>query len=220
LPQSYREKYTEFLKPRSPLSLQPVFVRPEYSYLDVSSRVKYNIAQTSLGIDDIKSLVLSAIQNFNFSNLEGFNKTLHFSKLVAAIDAAQNSIISNDTRIRVLKYVAINPVGFNNYNISYDMPILEGSLITDVFRYDGKDTVLQDDGAGKINVISDGVYQSEIGGIDYNSGRITIGDLNLQTKSTLKISVTPKEADIASNRRTILRVLDSDIKIDVEQVRI
>ena len=220
LPESYREKYKDFLKPLSPLSLQPVFVTPSYSYLDISTRVKYNINQTSLGIDDMSSLVLSAITNFNFANLEGFNKTLHFSKLVAAIDGAQDSILSNDTRVNVIKYISVRPTGFNNYNFTYDMALVEGSLITDIFKFDGQDCFMRDDGEGKIFIIGNrGDTLNEIGGVNYNTGAVSIGDLNLMTKATLKFTVTPRESDVASNRRTILRVLESDIKIVVEQVR-
>lgn len=239
LPQRYRQKYSEYLKPRSPLSLQPVFVRPEYSYLSVDTRVKYNINQTSLGIADMESLVLSAIQNYNFNNLEGFNKTMHYSKLIAAIDAAQTSIVSNDTRVLVTKYISINPEAPTNYDIDFDMPIINdigqkpkgghpknqiSAVTTDTFIYDGEEVFIEDNGVGILNLVRDEGDQhtiiTEIGGVNYDRGIINIGDLRLNTKATLKFMVRPREADIIANRRTILRVLDSDIKINVEQVRI
>lgn len=239
LPQRYRQKYSEYLKPRSPLSLQPVFVRPEYSYLSVDTRVKYNINQTSLGIADMESLVLSAIQNYNFNNLEGFNKTMHYSKLIAAIDAAQTSIVSNDTRVLVTKYISINPEAPTNYDIDFDMPIINdigqkpkgghpknqiSAVTTDTFIYDGEEVFIEDNGVGILNLVRDEGDQhtiiTEIGGVNYDRGIINIGNLRLNTKATLKFMVRPREADIIANRRTILRVLDSDIKINVEQVRI
>ena len=79
LPESFKQRYRSFIKPRSPLSIDPVFIRPDYTYVTVDSLVKYDINRTSLNIDDIKSLVLSSIQSFNNENINGFGKTLRYS---------------------------------------------------------------------------------------------------------------------------------------------
>lgn len=239
LPPSYIEKYKEFIRPRAPLAIDPIFVTPEYLYLSIDSNVKYDINQTALNIDDITSLVLSAIQEFNSAELNGFNKTLFYSKLVTAIDAAQSSIVSNNTEVRATKFVPITNLQRNNYLIDFSLPIKNNigvkpgihspqlsAITSSTFKYQGLDCFLEDDGDGTINISQETgtshVTLTNVGTVDYNTGLIRLENIVFESiyGGALRISVIPKENDITSRKRSILRVLDSDIKINVQQVRI
>jgi len=216
LPTSYKNDFARFLKDRSPLSIQPVFVTPNYSYVMIDTTVKYSIKQTSLGIGDIQNLVLSAIQNFNFNSLETFNATMRYSNLVTAIDNAQTAILSNDTKIQIAKYIPINPMVRTNYNIRFDSPI--SAVRTDNFIYQGVDSFMGDNGSGVLNIIKSNGEIIEVGSVVYESGVVRIDDFEVSTKANLKVMAIPGEADISANKNTILRVLDDDIKITIEQV--
>lgn len=238
LPQSYMDKYRTYLRPRSPLSIQPMFVKPEYMYLSIDSNVKYDISQTSLGVDDIKGLVVSAIQNFNQTNLDGFDKTLFYSKLVTAIDAAQTAIISNDTTVNVSRYISLNRTNRENYRIDFAMalvqdigqkigshPATQRSVVrSSSFIFDGSTCFIEDDGAGNLNrVREDGdvhTILSRVGSVNYNTGVITLDDFYISDPfDQLKITVTPEEKDVTAKKRTILRVLEDDVNISITQVR-
>ena len=216
LPTSYKNDFARFLKDRSPLSIQPVFVTPNYSYVMIDTIVKYSIKQTSLGIGDIQNLVLSAIQNFNFNSLETFNATMRYSNLVTAIDNAQTAILSNDTKIQIAKYIPINPLVRTNYNIKFDSPI--SAVRTDNFIYQGVDSFMGDNSFGVLNIIKSNGEIIEVGSVSYETGVVRIDDFEVSTKANLKVIATPSEADISANKNTILRVLDDDIKITIEQV--
>lgn len=239
LPETYRQKYIDFIRPRSPLSIDPVFIVPNYMYLTVSSKVKYDITQSPLGVDDIRSLVVSAIQSFNYNNLNGFDKTLRYSKFVAAIDAAQTSIISNDTDVKVTQFISLNTGRRQNYTIDFDMPLVndigqktgehesrQRSVVhSDSFKFAGQTSFIEDDGLGNLNIVtSDATTHSivtKIGEVNYETGSMTLDNFIPQDlKPQLKITVTPREKDITARKRSILRVLDADIKVQVEQVRL
>ena len=216
LPTSYKNDFARFLKDRSPLSIQPVFVAPNYSYVMIDTTVKYSIKQTSLGIGDIQNLVLAAIQNFNFNSLESFNATMRYSNLVTAIDNAQAAVLSNDTKIQIAKYIPITPLVRTNYNIKFDSPI--SAVRTDNFIYQGVDSFMGDNGFGVLNIIKSNGEIIEVGSVSYETGVVRIDDFEVSTKANLKVIATPSEADISANKNTILRVLDDDIKITIEQV--
>ena len=239
LPDTYRAKYRDFIKPRSPLSIDPVFIVPNYMYLSVNSAVKYDITQTSLGVDDMKSLVVSAIQSFNFNNLNGFNKTLRYSKFVAAIDGAQDAIISNDTTVEATQFVSLNVAERTNYTIDFGMPLVNdigqkqgdhssnqrAVVHTDTFLYQGEQCSIEDDGLGNLVIIKSTTNThtqlTNIGSVNYETGVLRINNfLPQDQRPQLKITVTPREKDITAKNRSILRVLDADISVRIEQVRI
>lgn len=238
LPQSYMNKYRQFLKPRSPLSINPMFMKPEYMYLSIDTNVKYDISQTSLGVDDIKSLVVSSIQNFNQTNLDGFNKTLLYSKLVAAIDATQIAIISNDTTVNVSRYIQLSRVERMNYRLDFAMELVndigskqgehssnQRSVVkSSSFVFDGATCFVEDNGLGILNIVRDDgdthTILSEVGRVNYNTGVIELDNFYVNEEyNQLKITVTPREKDVIAAKRSILRVLEDDINVSITQVR-
>lgn len=241
LPESYKNKYYSFIKPRSPLSIDPLFVKPDYTYLSITTNVKYNINETSLNIDDIKSLVLSAIQNYNEQSINGFGKTLRYSKLVTAIDDAQASIISNDTEVLATKFITPASSGSNNYRLSFNLPLANDAAEVGSATYSGKsksavkssffifqdnECCFEDDGAGNLFIVKvtgiDRERVTKIGTVNYLTGSISIENVSFQQVygGVITFSVRTKDKDIESQASSILRVLDSDVKINVTQVRI
>ena len=241
LPDTYRQKYYDFIKPRSPLSIDPVFVIPNYMYLSVETNVKYDITQSPLGVDDIKDLVEAGIQSFNTNNINGFGKTLRYSKLVAAIDAVQPSIISNDTSVYVTQFMRVNSARRENYVLEFDMELVNdigqktgehpsnqrSVVYSEDFKFQGETVFIEDDGQGNLQIVAsapNGLTHRQltiIGTVDYETGRLTLENFVPQDqRNVLKFTVTPREKDVTARKRSILRVLDSDVKVTVEQVRL
>lgn len=244
LPQVFIDKYYAFVKPRAPLAIDPIFVKPEYTYLSINTSVKYDITQTSLNIDDIKSLVLSSIQTYNSDKLNGFGKTLRYSQLVTAIDDAQESIVSNDTEVHATKFIAYTDQR-SNYTIDFAFPLKNDSgrrigthdankhstVTSSPFEFQGEECFFEDDGAGNIQIVKydfrsdvsarQHVVLATIGTVNYDSGVIILENFAATRVygNELKVSVEARDKDITSQRKSILRVLDEDINIGVIQVR-
>ena len=238
LPPILQQKFLDYIKPRSPLSITPVFVTPEYAYLTINTKIKYDNTQTALGIDDIKALVEAAIQTFNFNQLDGFNKALRYSKLLTAIDNASNAIVSNDTEILVTKYQPLDILNRQNYTLDFNMPLVNNlgqkiaspsqdqlSVVrTNSFNSGAERVLIEDDGAGNLNIVTDTnprTVITKVGSVDYESGLVEFDDLQIKTRDNfLKIDVRPREKDVDAQQRTILRVLDDDINIEVEVINV
>jgi len=241
LPPSKANEYKNFIKRRSPLSIDPIFVEPAYTYLDVNCRVKYDINQTSLTQQDIRSLIFSTIQDFNTENINGFRKTLFYSRFIAAIDNSLGAIVSNDTEVKAVKLLTPEPGETRNYDIRFDMALRDdiGQLSGDhpnqeiaivesgPFLYNNEICFLEDNGEGVMRIMT-GVEKNhreveKIGTVNYDTGEIKLEGFQpdaILNANELAVTARTAEVDITSARNTILSIRDADIRVRVEQVRI
>ena len=242
LPQSKVDEYYQFLKPRSVVSIDPVFVNPDYTYISVTSNIKYNINVTPLNADDIRTLALSAIIKYAQDNINSFNRTLRYSKLVNAIDNASSGIISNETDIVGIKYfipATLTPGRNYQLNFGYELsPSQEGitpqhrvvathAIFSTAVTYNNQRAFFEDDGNGTVNYItidaSNGAHQilGRAGRVDYKNGTLYIDNLNITDYegNQIKIYGRSAEKDIISTKDIILNIVDSDVNLTITEVR-
>ncbi len=105
LPKIKEAEYKRFLRSRSSVAIEPLFVSPDYTYLYVNTNIKYNINLTGLNPEDIRTFVIDSILNHASTNLNNFGRTLRYSRFIRDIDSAEASIISNETKIELIKYL-------------------------------------------------------------------------------------------------------------------
>ena len=237
-PQGLKDELYNFIKPRSPLSIDPVFVDPEYLFLAVDTNVRYSINQTSLKVSDIKTLVTSAVSQFNADNLNDFKKTLRYSRFVEAIDGAHFSVISNDTFVRPYKIIIPSLSAAANYIINYGFELSnfnnstpfklqnEVSAITSsFFTFNNRQCLIEDDGFGVLNIVSLVGNAHEIvkpiGTVNYTSGSINLNGFIVQgyDGDGVRIFVDAKTRDIFSTKNVILEIRDADINVTIEAIR-
>lgn len=240
LPIIKQNEYKRFLRARSSVAMEPIFVSPDYTYLHVVTNIKYNINKTGLNPEDIRTYVIDSILNYAATNLNNFARTLRYSKLVNAIDVAEGSIISNETEVELVKY--ITPVLNTTQNLTIDfknalestLPLLaEEHAATDIhaisstsFTYAGiQNCHLEDDGDGKIRVVTPIGTQHktviEVGTVDYDLGIVRISNLNISNYAgtSLKIYARPATKDISSVQNVILNIIESDVDVTIQQIR-
>ena len=239
LPDFKKNEYYNFLKTRSPLSIEPIFIEPDFLYYRLYSNVKYNLNTTTTSAETIKSLVTSVINNYNNIYLNDFNTTIRYSKLITDIDDAYSSIISNDTEIDVYKKIDVLLGQTNNYVINFDMPLKndlpkkstkhlisdEYTLRSSIFTYSGRRVILEDDGDGIVKITKfDKLYNTftiNAGTVNYDTGEIKLNNFLIDTfeGTSFKIYVKPRYKDISSTKKTILTLEPSELYITVEAVR-
>lgn len=105
LPKIKETEYKKFLRSRSSVAIEPIFVSPDYTYLYVNTNIKYNINLTGLNPEDIRTYVIDSILNHASTNLNNFGRKLRYSRFIRDVDSAENSIISNETKIELVKYL-------------------------------------------------------------------------------------------------------------------
>lgn len=243
LPSSKADEYTNFLKPRSIVSIDPVFLNPDYVYVALTTTVRYNVNVSPINADDVRTLVLIAISNYAKNNLNDFNRTLRHSKLVEAIDSSSSGIVSNETDVVGVKYFRPVLNTNENYRLNFGFPLKtqtktiggdhsvpEDDIVTSSnFIYNGKRVHLEDDGAGGIDYVSTTRLGSQVvstvigraGTVDYETGTLTLSRFNVYSWEgpAIKIYAKPRTLDVTSSKSIILNVLDEDVTIDVEAVR-
>ena len=240
VPTSKKTEYTTFISTRAPLTIRPVFIEPNYTYVSVNSNVKYNVNQTSLNPEDINTLVTDAIQNYNLTNLNNFKATLLYSRLVNQIDNAHASIVSNETDYVLMKKIVPSTSTQKNYTIEFNTALDDAlpsqplnhiasdrhTVYSTKFYYSGQLVSLEDDGVGKMRIVSENANGEhttllDIGTVDYTNGRILLNNF-LTTNyvgDAIRIYVMPKGKDNSSNKNTILEIPNDEINVTVQIVR-
>lgn len=238
-PESKKTEYKNFIDRRSPFGIRPVFVDPEFSYLSVRSKVRYDVNVTSASRETLKSIIKNAVVDFNEEYLNDFNVILRNSKLETEIDASDASIISSVTKTQI--YKKINPrLGLSeNFRLNFGVPIIDTipekedlhrstdvhALVSSLFIFNSEQVLLEDDGSGNIRVMkTDGFINEKIknvGKIDYNTGQVEINGLVVDSfqGSSIKLFVTPVDPDVVASKNSILTIEDDEIIIDLEEVR-
>lgn len=233
LPESKKTEYYRFLKPRSPVSIDPVFVDPEYTYINVISSIKYNINTTRLTADDINTLAKSAILQYAQDNLNNFNRVFRYSKLVQAIDTSQTSIVSNDTEFRLVKVYVPNIVGaYDTFDVKFAVeldktpsqvigfPTLQSSRFTYIT---GQKAYIKDDGQGIISVyaVASDLKITDIGRINYDTGLVQLSNFAVISydNAGIKFYAVPRFKDITTLNNVILNIIEEDVVLNIVPVR-
>ena len=231
VPAAKKDEYYRYLKPRSPVSIDPVFVNPEYLYIGVNTTVKYNINTTKLTQDDIKTLVSTAIINYAQANLNDFNRVFRYSKVVQAIDNSQSAIISNETTVRAIK--AITPtIGVSStFDIKFQIPLdtslsVSGggyTIQSSKFIYNNQRAALRDNGAGVLDIISvrNGQVITSIGTVNYETGLLQLTNFSVTQYdgAGIKVYAIPRNKDIQTIKNVILNIIGEDLNLTIVPVR-
>lgn len=240
VPDTKKVEYYNYLKPRSPLSIEPVFVDADHMYITIDAIVNYNLNISNLNPADIKTLVVSNIVTYAQNNLNNFNKTLRYSKLVNSIDNADKSIISNDTTVTATRYYTPTIGGFQTFNIDFGMALdvtypetatatttasTKHTVWSSGIIYNGQSAYIEDDGEGNLRiVVTQGnihrVVQT-IGSVDYLTGTLSIKNLRIDQfiGTYLKFYAKTKSKDIFSKNNVVLKISEADITVTINQVR-
>lgn len=239
-PENRITAFSDFIKDKTPLSIDVVFVNPDFLYAEIVSEVKYNVNVTSKLSNDIKSLVMSKISTYNVNNLNGFKKTIYYSKLVKDIDASDSSIVSNDTNIRAIKKISPELNSSQSYEIDFGFRLKQETGVdirteerhyghtirTTAFTFNGYRSIIVDDTVGNLYIakLTSNIIDLErvIGTIDYQNGILIVNNLNVQAYegSAIKFYALPYSKDFASNKNVILSIADEDITVSVVPVKV
>jgi hypothetical protein len=239
LPDSKKLEYYQFLKRRSPLSIDPIFIEPDTVYVLVTSTVNYNINLTPLKPEDIKSLVKENMLEYNETYLNDFKTTLRYSKFIRAIDDAHESIVSNETVVEMYKKMNPTPGEYENFSFNFDVPLHEveedhgthevkaiHTVKSSFFVLDGELVYFEDDGDGAIYVVNQvrtGRHKmiKKIGTVNYESGSVILTNFKCDSYlgAAINVYAKPKSRDISSNKNQILVIEDDGIIITVNKVR-
>ena len=224
IPLSRKKDIEDFARLRAPLSITPVVVDPEFLYVDLSTVVRYNPNETTKSDNEIKTVVISALQSHAAAKINDFNSKLRLSKLAADIDAADPSILNNDVSVLLEKRMVptLNAtetfvLSFNNEiyrEIPKDGRFIDGTppVSSTTFTFDETaGCSFRDDGNGKMQVVQDSsaglsILDQDIGTVDYLTGEVKINSFKTSffNGSAIKVFANPVSRTISSDKNIIL----------------
>lgn len=233
-----------YLKERSSISIDPVIVDPEYFFAEVVTEVLYNINLTARSARDIQALVEETIVNWGNDNLEKFGSDLRYSKLVRGIDDCEDSIISNNTELRLFKLVEVDTgipfritISFENelkQEVSSTRKIYEdaaSTIETSLFTYNLNNVdylaKIKDDTQGNLVLVStvNGQVQllkDKIGTINYLTGELSIAELiyeDVGVNGELEIYARTRKLDLETKANKILQIDRARLVVTVNGIR-
>lgn len=230
-----KNEYIRYLSDKSPLTIEPVFIDPEFLYVETILDVTYSRKLTTKSTQQLETLIRTAISNFNSTNLDDFGETLRSSRLSSIIDNVDDGILNNSLCVNpIIEYkpvlnLTLNPkFRFDSKLVKpYPYKSISGfadfkpSIISSTFTYRGVLSKLQDDGAGNIQIISASTVSTEIlspniGTVDYTTGEVRLVNFAVEsfTGSAIKIYAATVSADVKAPKSRILTIRDSDVSIN------
>ncbi len=213
-------------------SISPVIVDPETTKLRLTSSIVYNSSATTKLASELVTAVTNVLTDYNTSTLQTFNGQYRASAVSKLIDEADTSILNNTTTVKLSKDFVPSLGTTKSYNIAFNNALLHpedgylastgGVLFSTGFKV-GTDTTTEyffdDDGNGNLRryalIGTTRSYADNVAGsIDYNSGYISINNINITaisnvdgaTSTAIRLVVSPATNDIVPVRNQLLEI--------------
>lgn len=119
----------EIVNPKSIVSITPEIKDPEYLYVLVTTRVKYDKKKTLLTQENLKNLIRNSILIYRNTYLNKFNSVLTTSRLQDAIDLSDSSITGNEISLKLKKKVKPLISQLSNYSIKFNTILKRGTSL-------------------------------------------------------------------------------------------
>lgn len=235
LSQTSINSYLRYLTDKTPVTIEPIFINPEFIYVETVIDVYYSTKLTSKSQQELEQLIRTAISNYNANFLDDFGETLRASRLSAIIDDVDRGVLGNELCVNpIIEYKPVLNLELNPrfkfdarlvkpypYRATNGFEDFKPSIISTNFTYRGILSKLQDDGNGNVQVISSNninidILNPSIGTVNYNTGEIRL--INFAVESfegeAIKIYAASVAADVTAPKSRILSIRDEDISIN------
>lgn len=112
------------LRRKNVVSITPVIVDPQYTYLYLDVFFKYNPNLTDSTSGQLRTVVTNAISNYNDTILEKFDGVFRHSKLLGLIDRSDTGILNSTIRVYMEKRLVPVLNVKKRYELQFSGPIL------------------------------------------------------------------------------------------------
>lgn len=237
-----KSRFITFIKGRTPVGIEPEIIDPDFLYVEVTADIEYNTNVTTMLPSAIETLVRSAISSYNSTYLNGFKKTLRYSKLIEEISKVDSSILSVSLDLSPMR--TFTPLTGQNYTATFDfgfelttqfviseddsiystIPAIRSSNMVK----DGRNVHLMDNSNGVLGLYSTSATGSTllevVGTVDYTGGKVVIENLFIDSFTPasgnhVHLYAQPIGKDISVVRNTILKIRDSEVEVSATQVK-
>lgn len=230
-----KSEYIRYISDKSPLTIEPIFIDPEFLYVETIIDITYSKKFTTKSTQELESLIRNRVLSYNSTNLDDFGETLRLSRLAAIIDDIDDGILSNSLCLNpIIEYAPVLNLTLNP-KFRFDTPLVKPypyraatgfadfkpSIVSTSFTYKGIKSKLQDNGDGSMQVVSASSINTEIlnpsvGTVDYSTGLVSLVNFVVEgfSGNAIKIYAASVSADVKSPKSRILTIRDEDIVIN------
>lgn len=198
------------VKNRSVLTVAPTIIDPEYVFLLIRGKVRYNPNLTRRTEKQIENLLKESVFNYTTSELYTFKSTFKISKLQSYMEQSEPSITSSDIDVYLQRRVKLEIGDKNTYIINFNTQLRKGDYAFKLYSYPA--VGVRDNTGVNREVSFEEIPESYTGidsitiqapGINYNSGT-TISIIGDGTGATA-------EAVIVNGRFVSVRITNPGI---------
>jgi hypothetical protein len=239
LSESRKNEFKRYLIDKTPLTIEPIFVSPEFMYVDALVNIYYSYKQTNRTESELENLIRKVMFDYDTVNLSAFGATLRTSKLMALIDDVDDAILSNSLELRAIIEYSPPLLLPQNPTFKFGSPLIKPypfvnssgfadfkpTIASSIFSYNGICALLQDNGSGIIQIITSDTINTRVlnasaGTVDYTTGTLRLVNFTTDaySGSAIKIFARKKEADIIAPKNRLLQLRDEDIRIIFNEV--
>ena len=215
------------LKGKSVVSITPVIVDPNFTYLELDVSFKYNPNLTDRSSVELTAVVRDAVSDYNFNELNKFDGVFRHSQILKAIDNADPSIQNSNVRPYMFMNITPNKLAAqkdNNFDLQFTAPFFNSGSSTNfiisstMWKYGGEEVFFGDipiDGSTNRQVIVYKVVSSvnvtvinDAGLIDVTAGTITLNNFvpDNDSVNVIRITVVPDSLDLAPKRDQLIAI--------------
>jgi len=227
---------TNILKPKNVVSITPVLVDPEYTYIDLEVYFKYNPNLATVTASGLATAIRNTLITYNNDTLKSFGGVYRDSNVLKKIDDTSIAVLSNITRIKMTKKITPVLSTPTKYTLKFNQALTDldastsalGSYVTSTnFTFAGVDAKLKDfyDISSNTRIIqivdsANLVLDTNVGDVNEEAGTITLNSFTptaLPTGSTtIDVTVKPASSDISPTRNELLTINTSTATITGE----
>ena len=120
------------IKPISVMTVQPTFVDPDYTYIQITANVLYDPKKTTLSSGQLQASIKNAISSYSVQSLNTFNSTFSVTDFNDIVKNVDSSIIANEINIQVQKKIYPNLTIPSTYTLHYGAPLKKGLFQTGI----------------------------------------------------------------------------------------
>ena len=215
------------LKGKSVVSITPVIVDPNFTYLELDVAFKYNPNLTDRSSVELTAVVRDAISDYNFNELNKFDGVFRHSQLLKAVDNADPSIQNSNVRPYMFMNITPNKLAAgqdNNFTLDFTAPFFNSGASTNfmisstMWKFGGEEVYFGDipiSGSTDRQVMVYKIVNSvnvtvinDAGLIDVTAGTITLNNFVPDNDSVdaIRITVIPDSLDLAPKRDQLIAI--------------
>ena len=227
---------TNILKPKNVVSITPVLVDPDYTYIDLEVFFKFNPNKATVTVSGLATSIRNTLVSYNNDTLKDFNGVYRDSNVGKLIDDTNIAIVSNITRVTMQKKIVPTLGEATKYELKFNQALTDldattgttGSYVTsNTFTFNSVDCKLKDfyDSSSDTRIIqivnTSGIVQlANVGDVNEEDGIVTLNSFAptaLPTgQTTIDVTVKPASSDVSPTRNELLTINTSTAKITGE----